>query len=105
MARSLLPYFNQTAHGKGMEGLVNWANISSNNLLIPLFLLVFYGISIYVSTKNEYKMGGQVMLVSFLFFILAMILQLVTAFNQIIIFIFAIGIVVGVVMTIVENAK
>lgn len=105
MARTPLEYYNASVQGQGLEGLANWANITMDYMLVPLFLFIFYGLAMYLATKNEYKMGGQIMFISFLFFILSMIAQTFTQFNQMVIFIFAIGIVVGVVMSFIENAK
>lgn len=105
MTRSLLPYYNMSSYGKGLEGFMNFANSSVDNWMIPLFLLVFYSVSLFLSTKNEYKFGGQILFVSFVFFILAMLAQTFTTFNQLIIFIFAIGMIVGLVISFIENAK
>jgi uncharacterized membrane protein YfhO len=105
MTRPLLTYFNSSSDGNAMEGLLNWSNVASDNLLVPLFLFIFYAAMIYVSTKNEYKIGGQILLMSFLFFILAMVAQTFTEFNQIVIFIFAIGMIVGAVLSFVENSN
>lgn len=104
MTRDLLSYFNVSEYGQGFEGWFNWTNVSSGNLFIPLFLFVLYGISIHVASKSEYKLGGWVLFLSFVFFLLAMIAQTFTEFNQLVIFVFAIGMVVGVVLTIIENS-
>jgi len=104
MTRELLPFLNSSVDGQGMEGLLNFANTSSNNLFVPLFLFVLYGLAIYVaSSKSEYKIGGWIMLISFIFSILSWILQTITPFNQIVIFIFAIGILVGIVISLIES--
>ncbi|MCK9430223.1 MAG: hypothetical protein M0R17_09490 [Candidatus Omnitrophica bacterium] len=105
MTRALLTYFNSSTSGEGLEGLINFSNNASNNLLIPLFLFVFYSAMIYVASKNEYKLGGQVLLISFAFFILTMIAQTFATFNQMVLFIFAIGMIVGLVISIVENSN
>jgi uncharacterized membrane protein YfhO len=105
MTRALLTYFNSSVDGEGLEGLINWSNVSSGNLLIPIFLLVFYSLAIYVSTKNEYKIGGQVLFLSFVFFILSMIVQTFTEINQIVIFLFAVGMLVGTVLSAIETSN
>jgi hypothetical protein len=104
MTRELLSYYN-ASFGEGMEGFINWANYSVDNWMMPIFLFVFYGLSIFVLTKSEWKLGGCVTFASFLFFILAMIAQTFVTFNQITIFIFVIGIGVGIVLSFIENAK
>jgi hypothetical protein len=105
MARELLPYFNVTRDGKGLEGLIAYSNTLTGNWFVPIFLIVFYGLSIYVLSKSEWKMGGIVLYTSFLFFILSWIAQTIVAFNQIVIFGFFVGVLVGIVMTYIENAK
>lgn len=105
MAREQLPYFDPTTQGEGLEGFINFANISMEFSVLPIFLIVFYSLAIYLATKNEYKIGGQVTWISLLFFILGMIAQTYTQFNQLVIFIFAMGFGIGLVLSYVENAK
>jgi hypothetical protein len=103
MARELLEYFDPSTDGYGLEGLISWANSSMDNWLIPLFILVFYSLAIYLASKNEYKMGGQLILISLFFFILGMIAQIFTQFNQLIMFLLALGAIVGIVISFMEN--
>ncbi len=104
MARELIPYLNSSFE-PGLEGLADWSNQTMDNWLVPLFLYIFYGLALYLSSKTEYKMGGQLFLISLIFFILGMIAQTFTQFNQLTMFIFVIGIIVGLVVSYVENAK
>jgi len=105
MSRVPLPYYNQS-YGVGLEGFLRYTNEAiSGGLMIPLFLLVFYGLSIYLASKSEWKMGGSIAFISLVFFILAMIAQTFTLFNQFVIFIFVLGIVIGIVLSFIENAK
>jgi hypothetical protein len=103
MARELLSYFTPSIDGQGIEGFINWANTSVDNLLIPLFLIVFYSLGIFFITKNDWKTGGQLMLLSLVFVILGAIGQTITSFDQLAIFIFAIGAIVGAVISFMEN--
>lgn len=105
MVRELLPYINQSVQGQGLEGLINWSNSTMDNLLIPMFLIVFYALAISLATRNEYKMGGQIVFISLVFFLLGMIAQTYTQFNQLIMFGFALGIMVGLVISYIENAR
>ena len=104
MARAQLPWFNASTYGEGIEGVTNYANQAVNNLFIPAFLIAIYGIALFVWSKSEYKMGAGVMFISLVMFIVAIILQTVTAFNQIIIFIFFVGIIVGVIISFVDRS-
>ena len=105
MAREQLTYYDAVIDGNGIEGFINWSNKSMDYFLIPTFLLVFYILGIYFVTKNiEYKQGGYIMFVSLVFFILGMIAQTFTEFNQLVIFIFALGIGIGGVMSFIENS-
>ena len=103
MARSILPYFNASAHGEGIEGTANYANILVENLLLPTFLMVLYALSIYVWTNGENKIGGGLFFISLVFFLMAMIAQTFTAFAQIVIFIFFVGMIAGIVVHFVEG--
>jgi hypothetical protein len=105
MTRPMLPFYNMSSDGVGLEGLLSWANSSVNYMLIPIFLFVFYGLSIYVLSKSEWKLGISILFSSFIFFLLSMIAQTFVHFNQIIVFIFIVGMGVGVVVGHVENAR
>ena len=105
MTRQILPYMNETLDGVGLEGLISYSNRLTDNWMISAFLLIFYALSIYVFSKSEWKLGGIVAYCSFFFFLLGMIAQIFTTVNQMIIFIFFVGILVGIIMTFIENAK
>ncbi len=105
MTRALIPYFNASAQGQGLEGFLNWGNITMEYFLVPAFLFVLNMLAIYLATKNEYKMGGQIILFGILFGFVGMIAQTFTSFNQLILFVFAIEIIVGAVLSYVENSK
>jgi hypothetical protein len=103
MPRELLPYYNASIHGQGAEGVANYANISVGNLLIPSFLFIVYALAIYVWTKSDYKLGGGVFFISLVFFLLGIIAQTFTAFAQLPIFVFVVGMIVGIVLSFVED--
>lgn len=105
MAREILPYINNTLSGYGVEGLIDYSNRLTGGWMISLFLLIFYSLSIFVFSKSEWKLGGIVAFSSFLFFILSIIAQIFTTVHQMVIFIFFVGILVGIVMSFIENAK
>lgn len=103
MARELLPYFNASEYGQGLEGTANYANTLVNYFLLPTFLLVIYAAAIYVWSKSEYKLGGGIFYISLVMFIISIIAQTFTVFGQITIFIFFVGIIVGIVMYFIEG--
>lgn len=105
MARELIPYYNASADGYGMEGLLSFSNRITDYWMLPIFLLVFYALAIHVSMRSGFKTGGSIMYVSFVFFLLGMVAQTFTQFNQLVIFIFFVGMIVGAVMSYIENAK
>lgn len=96
MVRNVTIYEAAT-HGEGFEGFVNWANIATGHLLLPLFLIIMYALTLYAFSKSNYKMGGIIAYVSLAFFILSWIAQSFTSFNQLFVFIFALGIIFGIV--------
>jgi len=103
MAREKLPYFNATEYGEGLEGAANYANSLVNYLMIPAFLLVLYGLAIYVWTKSDYKMGGGIFFISLGFFLMGIFAQTFTTFAQVTIFIFFVGMIAGIVIHFVEG--
>ena len=103
MARQVLPYFNASEYGNGLEGTANYANVLTNYMMIPVFLLVLYALSIFVWSKSDKKMGGGIFFISLVFFIMAIIAQTFTTFAQITIFIFFIGIIAGIVIHFLEG--
>ena len=106
MARELIQFFNASSDGQGLEGFISWSNNVSDNLLMPMFLLVFYGLFIYIlSEKTNLKISSAVLYSSTIFWLISMVAQTFVTFNQAFIFMFIIGILVGIVMTFIENAK
>lgn len=103
MARELLPYFNASEYGEGMEGTANYANTLVDYLMLPAFLLILYGLAIYVWTKSDYKIGGGILFISLVFFLMGIVAQTFTQFSQMTIFIFFIGIIAGIVIYFVEG--
>lgn len=103
MARELIPYFNASTYGQGLEGVANYANSIVNNFMVPLFLLVIYFASIYVWSKSDYKLGGGIFYISLIMFVIAIVAQTFTVFAQLVIFIFFVGIIVGIVMYFLEG--
>jgi hypothetical protein len=105
MVRQLIPYFNATLDGQGMEGFVHYTNKLTDFTFLPIFMLVFYFLGIYVWSKSEWKLGGGIAFISLIFFMLSWIVQIYTTINQLFIFIFFVGIIVGIVMSTLENSK
>ena len=103
MAREKLPYFNATEYGEGLEGTANYANALVDYLMLPAFLLIMYGLAIYVWTKSEYKLGGGLFFISLVFFLMGIVAQTFTQFAQVVIFIFFVGIIAGIVIYFVEG--
>ena len=98
--------FNMTSYGLGIEGWLNWVNIEvAGGFFIPTFLLTFYIAALYVMSKSEWKLGAGISFISLLFFILGMVTQTYTLFNEFIMFVFAIGLIVGIVISYIENAR
>jgi hypothetical protein len=106
MARDLLPYYNASAHGTGIEGVANYTNSLMGYWVVPTFLIVMNMLVIYVlNSKTDYKMGGILAYSGFIFFVLSWIAQTFTQFNQQIIFIFFVEMIVGIVVSYIENSK
>ena len=103
MAREKLPSFNASEYGDGIEGATNYANSLVDYLMLPAFLLILYGLAIFVWTKSDYKMGGGIFFISLVFFLMGIVAQTFTMFAQVVIFIFFIGMIAGIVIHFVEG--
>lgn len=103
MARAKLPYFNASVDGQGLEGSVNYANKLVDYLMLPAFLLILYGLALYVWSKGDHKMGGGIFFISLIFFLGGIVAQTFTSFAQITIFIFFVGMIAGIVIHFVES--
>jgi hypothetical protein len=103
MTRDMLPYYNTTTYGNGLEGVVNYANLSVSNFLIPAFLVVMYGISIYVFSRSNYNLGGGIFFISFVFFLMSIIAQIFTLFSQLFVFIFFVGMLIGIILYFIQK--
>ena len=88
------PYYNATAHGLGIEGFMNYANVLVDGWMATAFLVFIWLASIYVGSKSEWKMSNVVAFSFFITFISAMIMRLFTIVNEIAIFasVFGLGI-------------
>jgi hypothetical protein len=105
MTREMLPEFNESVFGKGLEGVVNYTNELTSNLLIPAFLISLYGLAIYVFSKSDYKLSTGIFFISFVFLLLSIVAQTFAKFSQMVIFIFFIGMIVGIVLYFIEGAR
>lgn len=103
MVRPKLPFFNSTEYGEGLEGTANYANTIVDYLMLPAFLLIMYGLAIYVWTKGDKELGGGLFFISLVFFLMGIVAQTFTQFAQIIIFIFFVGMIAGIVIHFVEG--
>lgn len=103
MARAKLPYFNASEYGEGLEGTANYANSIVDYLMLPAFLLIMYGLAIYVWTKGDKKLGGGLFFISLVFFLMAIVAQTFTQFAQATIFVFFVGMIAGIVIHFVED--
>ena len=96
------PVYN-SSYGLGMEGFMNYANVTTNNLLVPVFLFVIYGLMIYVLSKSKWKTGVSIMFASFISLILGMVAKTFTSFSEIPIIVFVLGFGIGIVVSYIEN--
>jgi len=88
------PYYNVTAHGKGIEGFMNYANVLVNGWMATAFIIFIWLSTVYVGSKSEWKLSGVIAFSFFLCLISAMIMRLFTIVNETVIFvcIFGLGI-------------
>ena len=95
------PIYNLT-YGQGMEGLANYSNTYAEFLLVPIFLIIIWSIGVYVLNKTDIKVGRNIAFVSAVCFILSLIAKTFTTFNDFFVFLFPIGILIGIIISYLE---
>jgi len=97
------PYYNVTAHGTGIEGFMNYANVLVDGWMATGFILFIWLSSVYVGSKSEWKLSGVMAFSFFLCLISAMILRLFTIVNETVIFICIFGLGISIFWMVIEK--
>jgi hypothetical protein len=97
------PYYNATAHGTGIEGFMNYANVLVDGWMATFFIVFIWLASVYVGSKSEWKLSGVVAFSFFLCLISAMIMRLFTIVNETVIFVCIFGIGVSIFWMVIER--
>lgn len=85
------PYYNVTAHGTGIEGFMNYANVLVDGWMVTMFITFIWLSIVFVGSKSEWKLSGIMAFDFLLCLIAAMILRLFTVVNELIIFVCIFG--------------
>ncbi len=84
-------YYNVSAHGAGIEGFMNWANLSVDGWMVSAFLFFIWLSFVYVGSKSTWKMPGIMAFSFFTCLIASMIFKLFTVVNPTAIFVIIFG--------------
>jgi hypothetical protein len=95
-------YYNES-YGEGFEGIINYANVLVDGWLVNFFLLVAFGISMYVLSKSEWDTGASISYSLFGCLLIAWIFKLFTTVNEYVIFIIIFLLGISVVVNIIKN--
>lgn len=79
------PYYN-ISYGKGFEGLANYANELVGGTMSLFFLLFVFIAMSYVLSKTELRLPGRMAYTFLVCLIIAMIMKLFMAVNEVAIF-------------------
>lgn len=85
------PYYNVTAHGPGIEGFFNYANVLVDGWMSTLFITFIWLATVFVGSKSEWKQSGVISFSFFICLISAMIIRLFTIVNETVIFVCIFG--------------
>jgi hypothetical protein len=98
-------YYNPAVDGRGLEGLLNYANTLTNSWFANAFLAMVFIISVYVGGKSEWKMHTVVSFACLISLISSIIMKLFMNVNEYIIFLFAIGLGVSIFRGIISSER
>jgi len=84
-------YYNPATDGLGIEGFINWANLSVDGWLATGFLFFIWMAFVYVGGKSEFKTPSVMAFSFFTCLIASMIFSIFTTVNLIAIFVIIFG--------------
>ncbi|HUC78795.1 MAG TPA: hypothetical protein VMQ58_00980 [Candidatus Saccharimonadales bacterium] len=96
-------YYNASAYGQGLEGVMNYTNSLVDGWLVNLFLFFIFIASVVTLSKSEWATPGIVSFSFLICLISEFIFSLFTAVNPIVIFITIIGLGLSVAWGIIEK--
>ena len=96
-------YYNATAHGTGIEGFLNYANVLVDGWFATMFIVFIWLSSVYVGSKSDWKLSGVMSFSFFLCLVSAMIMRLFTIVNETVIFVCIFGLGVSIFLMVIER--
>jgi hypothetical protein len=96
-------YYNATAHGTGIEGFINYANILVDGWFATMFIVFIWLSSVYVGSKSDWKLSGVMSFSFFLCLVSAMIMRLFTIVNETVIFVCIFGLGISIFWMVIER--
>ena len=84
-------YYDPITDGIGIEGFLNWANLTVDGWMATAFLFFIWLAFVYVGSKSEWKLPGVMAFSFFVCFIASMIMRVFTQINIVVIFVIFFG--------------
>jgi len=84
-------YYDPVTDGIGIEGFLNWANLSVDGWMANAFLFFVWMSFVYVGSKSEWKLSNVMAFSFFTCLITSMILSIFTTVNLVAIFVIIFG--------------
>ena len=96
-------YYDPAVDGIGIEGFLNWANLSVDGWMITAFLFFIWMSFVYVGGKSEWKLSNVMAFSFFICLIASMIFSLFTMVNLIAIFVIIFGLAGSILWAVIEK--
>jgi len=96
-------YYNAATDGLGIEGFLNWANLTVDGWMASAFLFFIWLSIVYVGSKSEWKLSGIVTFGFFVCFISSMIFKVFTTVNPMAIYLIIFGLAGGIFWMVIER--
>ncbi len=84
-------YYDATVDGIGIEGFLNWANLSVEGWMATAFLFFIWLSFVYVGSKSEWKLANVMAFSFFICLLASMIFSVFTTVNIIATFVIIFG--------------
>jgi len=97
------PYYNITAHGPGIEGFMNYANVLVEGWMATAFVVFIWLITMYVGSKSEWNIKSVLAFSFFISLVTIMIIRLFTVVNEILVFVCIFGLGLSVFLMIIDK--
>ncbi len=96
-------YYDPTIDGLGIEGFMNWANMTVDGWMATAFLFFIWLSFVYVGSKSEWKLSGIMAFSFFTCLIVVGMFKLFTTVNDLAVYVIIFGLAASIFWAVIEK--